>query len=259
MRRHPPRHRGRQEGSGDASEVLFGVNPVREALRAKPAALETLLVVPGARAVEPLVAEARAHGLAVQLVDRGTLDRLTGRGHHQGVAVRARPFAYLPFAELLAAQSPLLVAVDGVSDPQNLGSIVRSAEVLGAGGLVLPRDRAAPVTAAVARASAGATSHLPISQVVNLTRALLDAKEHGYWIIGLDAGGRAGFEDLPALDRALLVIGSEGRGGRRLVLETCDFVVRIPVRGRVASLNAAIAGAIALHALAGVVGQGANR
>jgi 23S rRNA (guanosine2251-2'-O)-methyltransferase len=140
--------------------------------------------------------------------------------------------------------------LDGITDPQNLGAIVRSAEVLGAGGIILPRDRNAGVTPAVVRASSGAAVHLPISQVVNLVRALEQVKDAGYWIVGLDAAGRSGFQELPPFERVAIVIGSEGKGIRPLVARACDFMVAIPVRGRVASLNAAAAAAIGIHELA---------
>ncbi len=150
---------------------------------------------------------------------------------------------------MLARGTPLVIALDGVTDPQNLGAIVRSAEVLGAGALIVPRDRSAPVTPTAIRAAAGATAHLPIVQVVNLTRALGEAKERGYWIVGLVTTGSSQFHDLPALDRAVLVVGSEDKGARPLVRETCDFLVRIPQRGRVESLNASVAAAIGIYAL----------
>lgn len=231
---------------------MFGVHPVIELLRAAPTSIERLWIVADGDDARVRAEAARA-GVAVETIDRVSLDRLTSGGHHQGVAVRTRPFAYAELEDVLAAGPPLLVALDGVTDPQNLGAIVRSAEVLGAGGVILPRDRSAPVTATAIRASAGATAHLPIAQVVNLTRALRDAKERGYWIVGLATDGSSTFQELPSLERALLVIGSEDRGARPLVLETCDFRVRIPQRGRVESLNASVAAAIGLYALASKV------
>ncbi len=250
MRRRP---RSRSAPSPAPPSLVFGVHPVIELLRAAPMSIERLWVTAdddGAR----VRAEASRAGVAVEPADRAALDRMTAGGHHQGVAARTRPFAYAEFEDVLAAGPPLLVALDGVTDPQNLGAIVRSAEVLGAGGLFLPRDRSSPITPAAIRASAGATAHLPIAQVVNLTRALRDAKERGYWIVGLVPDGSSTFQELPRLERAVLVIGSEDKGARPLVLETCDFRVRIPQRGRVESLNASVAAAIGLYALAARVG-----
>ena len=236
--------------SAPPADVIYGANPVREALRVTPPILETLYTLPRAEAVATLRELARANGVRVETTDQGTLDRLTGGGHHQGVAARTRPFAYQAVEDLLAGDGRLLVALDGVHDPQNLGAIIRAAEVLGACGLILPRDRSAAVTPAAIRASSGAALHLPVAQVVNLVRALADAKARGWWIVGLEADGSMEFQDLPALDRALLVVGGEGEGLRRLTREDSDFLVRIPVRGRTASLNAAVAAGIGLHALA---------
>jgi 23S rRNA (guanosine2251-2'-O)-methyltransferase len=235
--------------SAASPSLVFGAHPVTELLRASPDAIERLWVVEDGDGA-PVRAEAARAGVAVESADRATLDRMTAGGHHQGVAARTRPFTYADLDDLFSAGATLLVALDGVTDPQNLGAIVRSAEVLGAGGLLLPRDRSASVTPAAIRASAGATAHLPIAQVVNLNRALRDAKEHGYWIVGLVPEGTSTFQELPPLERAVLVIGSEDKGARPLVLEHCDFRVRIPQRGKVESLNASVAAAIGLYALA---------
>ena len=245
MRRHPSRQPPRA-----LSGLVFGANPVLETLRASPGAIASVWVVPGTQAAARVAAVARALGIALEETDHAALDRLTAGGHHQGVAARTGPFAYATLEQILDREAALLVALDGITDPQNLGSIIRSAEVLGAGGLILPLDRSAPVTAGAIRASSGASAHLPIAQVVNLVRALGDAKQRGYWIVGLDPGGPLQFQELPPLERALLVVGGEGSGARPLVRRACDFVVRIPWRGRVASLNAAVATGIGLYALA---------
>jgi len=254
MRRRPLHPK--PAGITPASEVLFGVNPLVEALRAAPASVDVVWAAPAARSAETVVALARSLGVRVEAAERVTLDRLTGGGHHQGVAARVRPFAYVPLERLLGGGARLLAALDGVTDPQNLGAIIRSAEVLGAGGLVLPRERSAPVTPAAVRASAGASAHLPVAQVVNLARALAEAKQHGYWTVALDAAGPSRLRDLPQLERVVLVIGCEGTGIRPLVLRGCDFRVRIPVRGRVRSLNASVAAGIAFYELAERLGGG---
>ncbi len=228
---------------------MCGVNPVRETLRAAPTTIRRVWAARGARAAEEIAAAARAAGLPVETTETATLDELSGGAHHQGVVAETAPFAYTAVEDVLARGAPILIALDGINDPQNLGAIMRSAEVLGAGGLLLPRDRAAPVTAAAIRASSGASAHLPVAQVVNLVRALGLAKEQGYWIVALDSGGTSVFTDLPPLERALLIVGGEGGGLRRLVAETADFRVRIPVHGRVESLNVSAAAAIGIHAL----------
>lgn len=220
-----------------------------EALRAAPSSVEAVFVVPSARAARAIEQMARSLGLPVETSDLASLERLTKGAHHQGVAARVRGFEYTPPEEVLAAGSPLLLALDGILDPRNLGAIMRSAEVLGAGGIFLPRDRSVQVTPAVVRAASGASLYLPVARVVNLVRTLDRAKELGYWVIGLDPAGPSRFQDLPPLERAVLVVGSEGRGTRPLVLAACDFRVRIPIRGRVASLNASVAAAVGIYEL----------
>jgi len=246
MRRHPQRPPRRP----DTTAVVFGANPVLEALSAAPESVSAVVVAPGSDAAARVADRARALGVPIETADRSALERLTAGGHHQGVAARTRPFAYAALEDLLAHAKPLLIALDGVTDPHNLGSIIRSAEVLGAGGLILPRDRSAAVTPATMRVASGASAHLPVVQVVNLVRALEEAKRIGYWIVGLDPEGSSRFQELPALERAVLVVGSEGKGARPLVRRGCDFLVRIPVRGHVTSLNAAVAAGIGLYALA---------
>ena len=221
-----------------------------EALRGASGSVDKVLVVAGSQGTDPIVAEARAHGVPVEILGRDALDALIGSGNHQGVAIRAKPFAYIAFEDLVEATPAMVVLLDGILDPQNLGAIIRSAEVLGAGGIVLPKDRSATVSPAAVRASSGAAIHLPVAQVVNLVRAIEVLKSKGFWVVGLDAGGTSRFQDLPAFDRVALVVGGEGRGMRSLVVRACDFVVGIPVRGRVTSLNASAAAAIALHELA---------
>lgn len=247
MTRHSIRQRSTHSDS--ANGLIFGRNPVLEMMRGSAAAIEGLLVADGTQGLGPLVAEARKLGIPIEAIARQMLDALVGGGNHQGVAVRTKPFAFAPFEDLLGEKPALLVLLDGVLDPQNLGAIVRSAEVLGAGGVVIPKDRSTTVTPASVRASSGAAAHLPIAQVVNLVRSIEEMKANGYWIVGLDAAGSSRFQDLPALDRVALVVGGEGRGIRPLVTRACDFVVGIPVRGRVGSLNAGAAAAIALHEL----------
>jgi 23S rRNA (guanosine2251-2'-O)-methyltransferase len=219
-------------------------------LRAAAGTLEKLYVVRGAQIAERILIDARAQGVPIETTDRDALDRMTGGGHHQGVAARTKQLEFVAIEDLLRARPALLVVLDGITDPQNLGAIVRSAEVLGAGGVVFPKDRNVGLTPTVVRASSGAAMHLGIAQVVNLARALEEVKKAGYWIVGLDADGTSGFQDLPAFERAAIVVGSEGKGIRPLVARTCDFLVSIPVRGRVTSLNAAAAAAIGIHELA---------
>jgi 23S rRNA (guanosine2251-2'-O)-methyltransferase len=243
-------HRPPRDEATAAREVICGVNPVREVLRASPASLSVLYFVAGAHAAASIAEEARAAGLATEVTSREKLDELTRGAHHQGIAARTRTSPSVDLEDLLATKPALLVALDGITDPQNLGAIIRSAEVLGAGGVVLPKDRSAQVTPAVVRASSGATAHLKMARVVNLVRGLEQIKSSGYWIVGLDGEGPSQFRDLPSFDRAAVVIGGEGKGIRPLVARACDFTVAIPVRGRISSLNAAAAAAIGLYEIA---------
>ena len=195
-------------------------------------------------------------GLALLEVSRGELDRRTNGLLHQGIALQVPPFAYRPLPDLLQAatestSAPLLVALDGVTDPRNLGAIIRSSVAFGAHGVVLPERRSAGITAAAWRTSAGTAARVPVAQVTNLVRALKDAQQAGCLVIGLDADGDMTLDDLDLSDDAVcVVIGSEGRGLSRLVGATCDLVVSIPMAGPAESLNASVAASVALAEIA---------
>ncbi len=234
--------------------TLYGVHPVRELLRAGTAQVTELWLAEGgdrARAAE-LTGLARERGAAVREAPRGELERLAGTDRHQGVVAVVAEYGYRELDDLLAAarsagEPPLLVALDGIEDPHNLGAVIRSAHALGAHGVVIPKDRAAGVTPAVARVSAGAVEHLPVARVTNLARAIAELKEAGVWTVALDADAP---DSLAAVDLTLptaLVLGAEGSGIRPLVRKTCDRVARIPMSGRIGSLNASAAAAIALY------------
>ncbi len=244
--------------SEPAERVVHGIHPVLEALRARPGDVDRIYVLEGGvapRAAAEILSRAREARVKVERVPRERLAALAEGGSHQGVAARLRAFAYLELEELLervrsAEGPPLLVVLDGVQDPHNLGAILRSAEALGAHGLVLPRDRTVGVTAAVARASAGAVEHVPVSRVTNLSRALEQLKEAGLWVAAADP---AGTEPLWAarLDGPLaLVVGAEGVGIRPGVLKHCDLRLRIPIGGRIGSLNASVSAAVVLYEVA---------
>jgi 23S rRNA (guanosine2251-2'-O)-methyltransferase len=188
-------------------------------------------------------------------VSRTELDRMTGGVLHQGIGVQVPPFSYEPFEDLLAAAdehpTPLLVALDGVTDPRNLGAVIRSAAAFAAQGVFLPERRAAGITATAWRTSAGAAARIPVSQVVNLTRALKACQERGFVVVGLDADADTSLYDLEAaVGPLVLVVGSEGRGLSRLVGQTCDLRVSIPMSTAVESLNASVASAVALAEVA---------
>ena len=237
----------------DAPELLVGRNPVVEALRAGvPAtALYVALGIELDDRVSEAVRTAGDRGIALLEVGRPELDRMTGGILHQGIGLQVPPFAYKPFHDLLAAALrrpvPLLVALDGVTDPRNLGAVVRSAAAFGAHGVIIPERRAAAITATAWRTSAGAAARLPIAQVTNLTRTIKACQEEGFVAVGLDADGDTDLYHLEvASGPVLLVVGSEGRGLSRLVGETCDLKASIAMTSDVESLNASVAAAVAL-------------
>jgi 23S rRNA (guanosine2251-2'-O)-methyltransferase len=239
-------------------ELLVGRNPVAEALRAKvPAtALYVAVGIESDERVTEAIRVAGNRGLALLEVSRGELDRRTGGLLHQGIALQVPPYSYRELPDVLAAaqestSTPLLVALDGVTDPRNLGAVIRSAVAFGAHGLILPERRSAGVTAVAWRASAGTAARLPIAQVTNLVRALKQCQEAGMLVVGLDADGTTQLDELEvAVDPVVVVVGSEGRGLSRLVGETCDLTLSIPMSDEAESLNASVAAAVTLAEIA---------
>jgi 23S rRNA (guanosine2251-2'-O)-methyltransferase len=249
---------GRPRGAGDAPEVVAGRNAVLEALRARVPAT-ALFAGPRWDADERVRAAIDlAAGMGIPLIEAGRaeLDRLTGGSVHQGLALRIRPYDYAHPGDLTAraeatGEPPLIVALDGITDPRNLGAIVRSVAAFGGHGVVVPTRRSAGVTAGAWKASAGALARVRVAQVPNLARALAAYQEAGLFVVGLDAAGATSTGDLDIADGPLvLVVGSEGRGLSRLVAERCDLLARIPMAAEAESLNAGVAAGIALHEVA---------
>lgn len=247
----------RGPGTREAAELLVGRNPVVEALRADiPAsALYLALGLDADDRVTEAVQAAGDRGLAILEVSRGELDRMTGGVLHQGIGLKVPPYAYAELGDVLAALptgvAPLLVALDGVTDPRNLGAVVRSAAAFGAHAVVLPERRAAGMTATAWRTSAGAAARVPVARVTNLTRALRGLREEGFTVLGLDADGDVTSDDLQVgTDPVVLVVGSEGRGLSRLVGGACDERVSIPMTARTESLNASVAASVLLAEVA---------
>ncbi|MGW5576235.1 23S rRNA (guanosine(2251)-2'-O)-methyltransferase RlmB [Micromonospora chokoriensis] len=243
--------------SKDSPELLVGRNPVLEALRAQvPAtALYTAQGIDVDERTKEIIRTAADRGIANLEISRAELDRMTGGVLHQGVGLQVPPFAYQPFEDMVAAsleqQAPLLVALDGVTDPRNLGAVIRSAAAFGAQGVFVPERRAAGITATAWRTSAGAAARVPVAQVTNLTRSLKACRDAGFMVVGLDADGDTDLYDLEAaVGPLVVVVGSEGRGLSRLVGETCDLTVSIPMISEVESLNASVAAAVALAEVA---------
>jgi 23S rRNA (guanosine2251-2'-O)-methyltransferase len=248
----------RRRSTVDSTELLVGRNPVAEALRAQVPA--TALYVQLGIEVDERVAEAVKlagnRGIVVLEVGKPELDRRTNGVLHQGIALQVPPFSYADPLDLLHGSAqwpdpPLLVALDGVTDPRNLGAVVRSAAAFGSQGVLLPERRAAGMTATAWRTSAGAAARLPVARATNLVRTLTAYQKEGLTVVGLAAGAGTSLDDLEvALDPLVLVVGSEGRGLSRLVGETCDLLVSIPMTAAAESLNASVAAAVALAEVA---------
>jgi 23S rRNA (guanosine2251-2'-O)-methyltransferase len=236
--------------------VIWGRRVVTEALRARRTIRRIYF---GARPTPDsplgeLAALATRSRVPMQVLERRALDRIADTDRHQNVAAEVLDSEYATLDDLLSTavdrnEPPLLLVLDQLQDPQNLGSLIRTAEAVGAHGVVLPRHRAVGVTEAVERASAGAIEHLKVAEVTNLNRTVDELKEKGIWIVGLDAEGGSAIEEIDATGPLCLVVGSEGKGISRLLREKCDFLVKLPMRGQIGSLNAAVAGSIVLYDL----------
>jgi 23S rRNA (guanosine2251-2'-O)-methyltransferase len=250
-----PRRPARSRSDGDAETVL-GRNPVLECLRAGVPAT-ALYVALGAQADERLtesVTLAADSGIAILEVPRTDLDRMTTNGLHQGIALQVPPYEYLHPDELietaLANPPALLVALDNISDPRNLGAIVRSVAAFAGHGVLIPQRRSASVTAVAWRTSAGAAARVPVARATNLNRTLKDWADRGLQLVGLDAEGDTVLDDLDAAGPLVVVVGSEGKGLSRLVRQNCDAVVSIPMAGPAESLNASVAAGVVLAEVA---------
>ena len=235
---------------------LFGINPVLEKLKASPDEVTEVIIAadrhgPLVRAID---AEARRLGLSVTYLPSRDLDRLIERRKHQGVLAKVEPYSYLAFDNLLRELSSnpgreWILVLDGLTDPRNFGALLRSAEATGIRYVIIPRDRSVSVTSIVIKASAGAAHHLKVCRVINLRRAIMTLKERGFWIAGLDVRARETIYDRVYPEKLAIVLGSEGAGMRPVIRQECDYLVSVPMRGRIGSLNVAVAGAVFLYEL----------
>jgi 23S rRNA (guanosine2251-2'-O)-methyltransferase len=225
--------------------IVYGRNAVREAIRG-PRAVQRIWATPSTLR-EPWLAKA---GIEAMAAEAEAIEHRCGSAGHQGVCAEVAPFRYADAAELLAVPDALIVALDQVQDPQNLGAICRTAECAGATGVVVPERRSVAVTPAVCKASAGAVEHLPVAQVRNLADFLAQAKAAGLWCYGADAGGAASYDELDYSGPVVVTLGSEGRGLRPRVAGACDALVSLPLRGRVESLSVSAAAAVLIYAAA---------
>ena len=229
-------------------ETLYGINAVREAIGSRP--VDYVLVVEGHHGprVEEIIQLCRRRSVPVRFAPALAVERAAGTSQHQNVVAACASKAYDELDTLVnASPVPLLVVLDGVEDPANLGAVARTAVASGADGIVVPERRAARLTPAVARSAAGALEHLKVARVTNLTRALKKLKEHNIWIYGFEAAAQKPYLQLDYSAACALVLGGEGRGLHRLVRETCDDLARIPLYGPVESLNVSVAAAVVLY------------
>ena len=237
-------------------EWLYGRNPVEEALAAGRRTASEIVLPPAFPDEDDQIArirdEAHARHLVVRTMERAQLDKLTRFGHHQGVALKTTGYPYVGFEEILRDvhedENALVVVLDHLEDPQNVGSILRTACAVGATGVVIPEDRACGITPVAVRASAGGAEHLKVAHVVNVVRAMKDLKEAGLWFTGLDFGDDSRpYTEIDFKGLVGLVVGAEGAGMSRLVRETCDFIAELPMPGGFESLNAGVAAAVAMY------------
>ncbi len=237
-----------------ASSFVFGINSVAEILRAAPDGVAEVVLADGPQrsALRLIEAEARRLGVKVTYANQQILNRLAANDKHQGVVARVAPYAYSPLSDLFiddaaGASADWILILDGLTDPRNFGALLRTAEAVGIQRVLIPKDRSVDVTATVAKVSAGAVHHLKVYRATNLRRAMATLKDHGYWLVGLDGNAPEQIYDRVYQNRLGIVLGSEGRGIRPLILRECDYRVSIPMMGKVASLNVAVAGAVFLY------------
>ncbi len=236
------------------SEKIIGVNPVLEALKAgRP--IRRLLVAERRkqdRGLLTILKLARESGAEIRLVNRETLNREAPGANHQGVIATAAAKQYVTLDDILQApvrkgQTPLILVLDGVEDPRNLGAILRTADAAGVHGVIIPERRAAGLSESVAKSAAGAVEHVPVAKVVNIASTLDEIKRSGIWVTGAEAGGDMAYWDADLVRPTALVLGGEDRGVRRLVRERCDYLVSLPLRGSINSLNVSVAAGILLY------------
>lgn len=232
--------------------VIFGINAVSEALKARGRAFEWVGLAKDRHdlRLQRLIQECRHSGIPVRFLPRVELDRMAATASHQGVVAVTSSKQYADLDDILAAkrgEHSLVVVLDGVEDPHNLGAVLRTADAAGADGIVIPERRAVGVTGTVAKASAGASAHLPVAKVTNIARTLEQLKEKELWIVGLDERGKQPYDSIDYKMNCAVVLGAEGKGLHDLVAKKCDFLVSIPMLGKVPSLNVSVAAGVVLY------------
>ncbi|MBQ7479878.1 MAG: 23S rRNA (guanosine(2251)-2'-O)-methyltransferase RlmB [Selenomonadaceae bacterium] len=234
-------------------DVLVGRNAVLEALRSGRG-INKLLVAKGDRegSVTEILALAKERGIPVQMVERSKISSMVGDMRHQGVLAHVAPVAYAELEDLLKfaaerGEQPLLLLLDELEDPHNLGALMRTADAMGVHGILMPKRRSVPLNATVAKTSAGAVEYVPVVRIGNIAQTLKALKEKGFWVAGADMEGKETCYEANLTGPLVLVVGSEGKGMSRLTKESCDFLVRIPMAGKINSLNASVAGSILMY------------
>ncbi len=239
-----------------SEDLLFGINPVMEALRGTRTVYELFVQTSGSdHRLAKITALAEKKGVSVRRRERDDLARLCGSTHHQGVVLRVSPFPYAAIEDITAqleqsGTAGFLLVLDGIQDPHNLGALIRSAACAGVNGVIIPKDRACGVTSAAEKTSAGAVETVPVSRVTNIAQTLETLKQEGYWIYGLAGEEGHSLYDVKFSGKVVLVVGGEGEGIRPLVRKHCDMLLAIPHYGGVGSLNASVAGGIAMFEVA---------
>ena len=244
-------------------QVIYGINPLLEIFLSHPTILEKIVVAEGrgGEALQKIMKLASDRGIPVEFTGREKVEKLAPRRVHQGIIGLCREHAYASVDDLLANRQKksrynLVIILDSITDPQNLGSIIRTAHCCGANGVIIPSNRAVSVTASVVKASAGAVYRMPTAMTVNLVRTIEYLKEKGFWIYGADAASEVSFHAPDYEGHIGLVLGSEGRGIRPLIRKKCDFLISIPMRGEVASLNVSAAAGVILYEILRKWGKG---
>lgn len=247
-------HRAEEHADERPSNILAGRHAITEAIKAGRG-INRILLADGlhGNGVRELRDLAREHGITLDIVNRSKLDAVVPEGvRHQGALAYVAPVAYVAVEEIIAAarekgEEPLLLLLDGIEDPQNLGALLRTADAAGVHGILLPRRHSVPLTETVARVSAGALAYVPVARIGNIAQTMRALKEQGFWIAGADMSGAETYDRANLTGALVLVIGSEGRGMSRLTRDLCDFTVRLPMHGKINSLNASVAGAILMY------------
>ncbi|WP_312563416.1 23S rRNA (guanosine(2251)-2'-O)-methyltransferase RlmB [Anaerospora sp.] len=236
-----------------SEEFVAGRNSVAEVLKSGRS-INKILVAKGERhgAIKEIIGQARSQGLVVQEVDPAKLDQITEGMRHQGVVAMVAPVAYAELEDILgkaqeSGEQPFIVLLDELEDPHNVGAILRTSDATGVHGVLLPKRRSSRLTATVAKTSAGAVEYVPVARIGNISQTLKKLKKQGLWVVGADMDGDKNYYEADLTGPIVVVVGSEGQGMGRLTKEECDFVVRIPMKGKITSLNASVACSLLLY------------